>query len=270
MLRSIKEIEDHTVTAVDGDIGEVRDFYFDDALWTIRYLVVDTAGYIGAAREVLISPISFREIDWISRRFRLGLTRDKVQRGPSVELHKPVSRQFEREFHRYYDWPVYWGLGGVWGAGAYPGTLAAEQFSEQDEPGKGDPHLRSVREVSGYHIKGMDADIGHVEDFIVDERSWTIRYLVVDTSNWWFGKSVLVSPRWIGQISWPERSVHVSLPREIIKKSPEWKRGEPIDRAYETRLYTHYGWPVYWLDEAASSSDAHGEPTERSPRPHSI
>jgi uncharacterized protein YrrD len=270
MLRSLKEIQDHTVTAVDGDIGEVRDFYFDDALWTIRYLVVDTAGYFGAARQVLISPISFRELDWISRRFRLSLTREKVQHGPSVELHKPVSRQFERDYHRYYDWPVYWGLGGVWGAGAYPGTLAAERFREQDDQPKGDPHLRSVREVTGYHIQGMDADIGHVEDFIVDERSWTLRYLVVDTSKWWFGKNVLVSPRWISEISWSERSVHVSLPREIIKKSPEWKRGEPIDRTYEAKLYAHYGWPVYWLDEEARASDVDDASTGTSTRSYPI
>lgn len=251
MLRHVKDLEDYKITATDGDIGKVSDFYFDDEYWTIRYLVANTAGLWEPANRVLVSPIAFREADFVTQRFHLNLTRDKVRNSPSVDLEKPVSRQYEREYFQYYNWPYYWGYGGIWGSGQLPGPLAvADGWREgQEQEPVGDPHLRSVREVRGYHIKGLDAEIGHVEDFIVDDASWTIRYLVVNTSNWWVGKSVLLAPQWIEQISWPESLVHVKLPREIIRRSPEWKSDQPIDRDYEMRLYKHYGWPTYWLDE---------------------
>lgn len=255
MLRNVKDLEDYSVSGLDGDIGEVSDFYFDDARWTIRYLVVDTAGFWETARKVLISPISFQQADWATRRFHLALTREKIRNGPSVELDKPVSRQYERDYYQYYDWPSYWGYGGIWGPGEFPAALAGGRWHEQPHEPSGDPHLRSAREVTGYHIKGIDAEIGHVKDFIVDDQSWTIRYLVVDTSNWWLGKSVLLPPRWVERISWAENLVHVNLPREVIKKSPEWKPEEPIDREYEVRLYQHYGWPAYWLDKPNGEGD---------------
>ena len=247
MLRQVKAMSDFKVHAIDGDIGEVQDFYFDDARWTIRYAVVTTSEEQGVGPMVLISPIAFGEVDWENRKLNLSLTRDRVRQSPGIDQDRPVSRQYEREYFKYYDWPSYWGYGGIWGPGEFPAALAADVWREiPEEAHSGDPHLRSVREVAGYYLRGQDGVIGHVEDFVADDASWTIRYLVIDTSNWWFGRHVLLSPAWIEEISWSAKEVQVQLPREVIRKSPEWKPGDPIDRDYELRLHAHYGWPTYW------------------------
>jgi hypothetical protein len=179
----------------------------------------------------------------------VALTKDKIKKSPSVNVDEPVSRQHERDFHRYYGYSPYWGNSGLWGMGAYPGLLAAGRWNVA--PGDhaeetGDVHLRSASEVRGYHIQGSDAAIGHVEDFVVDDENWQVRYLVIDTSNWWFGKKVLVAPHWARRISWDEKTVYVDMSREAIKQSPEWQPTAPINREYETRLYDYHGRPVYW------------------------
>ena len=259
MLRSLKDLEHYTVQASDGDIGKDVNFLLDDDRWTVRYLVVDTGSFL-EGRHVLVSPISFRTVDEATQRFHVDLTRAKVKNSPSVEVDKPVSRQHERDYLRYYGYSSYWGYSGVWGLGAYPGLLMGAMPSRppadaQPEP-PGDAHLRSVNELHGYHIQGSDEAIGHVEDFVVDDETWTIRYLVVDTRNWWFGKKVLVAPHWASRISYADRKVQIDLSRETIKNSPEWDGNARIDRDYETRLHGYYGLPAYWAsgDPTAASS----------------
>ncbi len=262
MLRSLKDFERYTVSATDGDIGDVVSFLLDDEHWVVRYLVVQAGGPLFLnGRKVLISPISFRHADGSTQHFHLALTMDKVKSSPSIDVDKPVSRQHERDYYRHYGYPYYWGYSGLWRMGGYPGLLAAGSWSEApaeppDEPG--DVHLRSALELRGYHIQGNDEAIGHVEDFIVDDESWEIRYLVIDTSNWWVGKKVLVAPHWASHISWSERNVYVDLSRQAIKKSPEWNASAPINRQYEARLYDYYGRPVYWVG---------GKPAAASPPP---
>ena len=250
MLRSLKDLEHYTVSATDGDIGSVVNFLLDDEYWTIRYLIAQTDG-IFEGRRVLISPISFRQSDWETRRFHVALTMKKVKDSPSVDTDKPVSRQHERDYVRYYEHPNYWGYSGIWGMGAYPGLLTAGNSSEllaEDIDVPGDVHLRSAQEVRGYHIQGTDGEIGHVEDFIVDDQTWEVRYLVVDTSNWLFGKKVLVAPRWASRVSWEEKKVFVDLSQQTIKDGPVWDAAAAVNRKYEARLYDYYGRPVYWTD----------------------
>jgi hypothetical protein len=248
MLLSLKELEQYKVNAIDGDIGCVVDFLLEDERWTVRYLVVETGGLF-RERRVLISPISFRAVDCLAARFHLALTIDKVKNSPSVDVDKPVSRQHERDYYGYYGYPYYWGSTGMWGMGAYPDTLAASAYHEPDAESfdkPGDIHLRSAREVRGYHIQGNDNAIGHVDDFIVDNETWAIRYLVIDTSNWRPGKKVLIAPPWATRVSWRERRVNVDMPRQAIEDSPEWNAYAAVNREYELRLHEHYGRPAYW------------------------
>jgi len=261
MLRSLKELEHYAVSATDGDIGHVADFLLDDERWIVRYLVVETGGFFGG-RRVLISPISFRQVDWSTRGFHLALTKDKVKNSPSVDVNKPVSRQHELDWFGYYGYPRYWGYSGLWGTGTYPGLLATGRSNKApaEELGKpGDVHLRSAKEVRGYHIQGTDGPMGHVDDFIIDDETWEVRYLVIDTSNWWPDKKVLVSPHWANRISWAEGEVFLEMSRQKIKNSPEWRPSAPINREYEARLYDYYGRPVYW--------DSSDQPA-RTPPPH--
>ncbi len=251
MLRSLKDIESYDVSALDGKVGKVTDFLFDDQQWTTRYMVTDTGGFWGGPKQVLISPISFRRVDWSTRMFNIGLTQAKVKSSPSVDLDRPVSRQYEQEYSQYYGWPTYWGSDSrwVWGMGAYPLGLADGSYNGEQrrtEEANNDPNLRSAKEVAGYRVHGSDGEIGHVADFVVDDETWTIRYLVVDTSNWWFGKKVLVAPYWANKISWSERAVHMDLTLSAIKSSPEWNPEALVNREYEARLYDYYGRPVYW------------------------
>jgi hypothetical protein len=252
MLRSLKDLESYKVSATDGDVGKTVDFLFDDQHFTTRYLIVDTSGFWEGEHKVLVSPISFRNVDWSTRLFHLSLSQAKLKDCPSVDLDKPVSRQYERQYSQYYGWPYYWGAGDTWawGTGAYPYQLASNQMKAEPAPIdhlKDDPHLRSAKEVIGYHVHGSDGNIGHIADFIIDDETWTIRYLVIDTSNWWFGKKVLVSPYWTKNISWTESLVYLDLTMDAIRNSPSWNPESLVNREYEERLYDYYGRPAYWL-----------------------
>ena len=239
MLRSLNDLEQYSVSATDGDIGTVVNFLVDDESWTVRYLVVET-GDDGFPdwRRVLISPISFRQADWPTHRFELSLTKDKIRNSPGVDRDMPISRRHEQEYCRYYDYPLYWGYSGPFVVNrGLPATRAADRPAEAPaepaESAPGDIHLRSAEELRGYHIQGRDGAIGHVEDFLVDDDTWEVRYLVVATSNWWFGKKVLVAPRQASRISWEERKVYVELSRQQVKDSPAWHEsaapyGQPV------------------------------------------
>lgn len=248
MLRSVNALKDYTIAAIDGDIGSVRTFYFDDERWTIRHLVVDTGGWLGD-RRVLISPIGIGEADWSNHRLSVRLTRDQIEQSPGIDLDKPISRQYEVDYYNYYGWPLYWGGASAWGGMMYPHELAmsprAGRTAVSDRE-HGDPHLRSTDKVIGYHIQAADGEIGHVDDFLVDEQTWQIRYMAVDTSNWWFGKKVLISSQWITGVSWDEQNVSVDLLKQVVKDSPSWDLSALITRDYEERLYRYYDRTGYW------------------------
>lgn len=258
MLRSLRTLEHYMVCAVDGKVGKVVNFLFDDQRWIVRYMVVDTGGFLNR-HEVIISPISFSEVEWPTQIFHLTLTKEKVENSPTVDTQRPVSRQHEEDFNNYYAYPHYWTYPDVLGAGAALGLQAAEGWSKPPRSRKlGDTHLRSAKEVQGYNIQATDDSIGHIDDFIVEDDDWEIRYLVIDTSNWWLGKKVLVAPGWANRISWEERSVHVGMSRQAVKDSPEWDPVTIINREYEAWLHEHYGQPRYW--------DA-SHPRQRPPQP---
>jgi sporulation protein YlmC with PRC-barrel domain len=255
MLRSLKDLERYTVNATDGDIGRVEDFLLDDEHWTIRYLAVDTVEFLDG-RQVLISPISFRQAEWSTHRFHLALTMANIENCPSIDMDKPVSRQHEQDFNQYYGYPPYWGFSGVWGMGdsaallaTKRGEVAAARQAVKSEKRSYDVHLRSTNEVRGYNIQGKDEAIGHVEDFIVDDETWEVRYLVIDTSNWWFGKRVLIAPQWASRISWEKKIVYIEMSRDSIEHSPELDPSLVINREYETHLYANFGRPAYWVNE---------------------
>jgi hypothetical protein len=109
--------------------------------------------------------------------------------------------------------------------------------------------LRSANEVRGYQVHGTDQVIGHIDDFIIDDKSWQIRYLVVDTSHFWFGQNVLVARHWAHRVNWVNKAVYVNLSRDAIKNSPKWDPSAPVNRKYEAHLYDYYGRPVYWESE---------------------
>ena len=243
MLRNATDLQGYTIHATYGDIGHVEQFYFDDEHWTVRYLVADAGNWL-TGRRVLISNYSIGEVKWDERKIFVKLTREQVENAPGVELHRPVTRQYEASLYDYYDYPYYWGGAGIDGMGVYPGTLvsAAEPaVAGVPETPPEDSHLQSTRDVTGFHIEATDGEIGHIEDFIIDDDDWTIRYVEVDTRNWWPGKKVLLAPRWIQHIDWQEGKVRVNLLREIIQNAPEYDPAVPLTRQYEVSLFDYYG-----------------------------
>lgn len=260
MLRNVNDLYGFSVAASDGPIGEVRDCYFDDQAWTIRFFVVETGPWLGG-RKVLISPIAIHALDWATKALSASLTREQVKASPDVDTSKPVSRQHEVEQFGYYGYPFYWGEGQLWGAGRRPSTNLAGDASVQ-LPGQqrektnfvdaqlelhrergDDPHLRSCRAIERYHIHATDGDIGHVESLLVGDEAWVIRYLVVNTSDWWLGHQTLVAPPWIADINWLDATVTVDLTRQAIKDAPIFDAKALPNPEQERDLFDHYGRP---------------------------
>ncbi len=265
MLWSINDTVGSKVRATDGDIGTVADVLFDDATSTVRYVVVDTGGWL-SGRQVLISPVAFGEPDRIAGAMPTNLTRRQVEDSPDIGSDRPVSRQQEAALHTYYDWAPYWGAPMAAGMGPYAYGVApywghpmrAPSAEPQAVEGpEGDPHLRSAKEVIGYSIEATDGEIGHVEDLLVEDGSWLIRYVVVDTKNWWPGKKVLISPQWMTRVDWADQTVAVDLTREAVKAGPEYQGLDAIDRGYEERLHRHHGREPYWA-AMAEAGDRRG------------
>jgi hypothetical protein len=252
MLTNAAHLKGLVIRATDGEIGTVDQFYFDDETWGIRYLTVETGGWL-AGREVLISPVSVIVADWQGKRLDVALTMKQVENSPNIDTHRPVSRQDEATYLGYYGYPHYWGfypMGLVDPTANFNGEVLADKIRREST----DSHLRSTNAVTGYSIEATDGEIGHVDGFVLDDETWNIRYMEVATRNWWPGKKVLVSPSWIRRVSWMHSTVYVGLSREAIQTGPAFDKSAPISREYEDRLYAHYGLAPYWLHEAQSEA----------------
>jgi len=222
MLHNIKELYGNKLAASDGDIGHVEDFYFDDKTWAVRYLVANTGTWL-SGRQVLLSPHAFNRWDRDNKSLRVNLTRKQIENSPSIDLHRPVSRQYEEEYYRYYGWPTYWDGGGMWGGGEYPVVLppTKEEIVAHQHHHRDDKHLRSTHAVTGYHIQAADGAIGHVTGFMVDDKSWGIRELVIETGHWYSGKEILISPSKIERVGYDESKVFVNLSKADIQHTME-------------------------------------------------
>jgi uncharacterized protein YrrD len=255
MLRSVTSLKGSVINATDGEIGHVEEAFFDDEAWAVRYLVVDTGSWL-TSRKVLISPYSVTQPLGSGRVIDVALTREQVKQSPDIDTHEPVSRRHEHDYLSYYGYPAYWTGDSLWSMGAYPlvpmlapSAEDAERRvrAEAEAAPQEDVHLQSTAKVSGYHVQASDDGIGHVEDFVFDEESWAIRYLVIDTRNWWPGGTrVLVATRWIDRIEWAGRKVYTTLTRDAVKASPEYRESAAIDREFETRLHDAHGRQGYW------------------------
>jgi hypothetical protein len=254
MLTNATFLKGLSIQATDGELGTVDQFYFDDETWAIRYLTVETGGWLGG-RQVLISPMSVLHTDWPAKRLDVALTKKQVEDSPNINTHQPVSRQHEAEYNLYYGYPYYWGGAFLWGPARYPAglvnptTASMKGIAGKIERESTDSHLRSTEGITGYYVEATDGEIGHVDGFVIDNEAWAIRYIEVATRNWLPGKKVLVSPAWIERVSWPESKVYAGLSREAIKSCPEYLLAKPLTREYENRLYAHYGRPPYWVHE---------------------
>ena len=250
MQRS-SDITGYGLRATDGAIGSIEDLLFDETHWGLRWVVVDTGTWL-PGRRVLLPPSVLGTPDPGTREYPVDLDRDRIEAAPGIETDEPVSRQLETDIYGHYEWTPYWYGGyGYALAGPVPAAapaappVAGERRAPTHEP-EGDPSLRSAKEVTGYYVEATDGSIGHVEDFLIDEGEWAVRYLMIDTRNWWPGRMVLISPHWLRDIAWSDRKVFVEVTRDKVQAAPEFDPSTTLDREYEQRLYTHYGHQPYW------------------------
>jgi hypothetical protein len=263
MLRSVSNLKGSTVEATDGSIGSIADVYIEDQGWTVRYFVVDTGTWL-PGRKVLVSPMSLRDRQEAGRLF-VNLTRDRVKNCPDVDTALPVSRQRELLYAGHYGYPPYWEGPYRWGGGPLPGYWAeAGMASSQPRvptaverevrarlEQSSDPHLRSAKQITGYYVEAKDGEIGHVEDLVVDDGDWAVRYLVIDTRNWLPGKKVVIAPTWIHDVSYEASKVYTEMTRETIENAPAYDPAS-LDRPYEVALHGHYQMRGYWDDTPES------------------
>jgi hypothetical protein len=225
MLRSLKQLYGDKLGASDGEIGHVKDFYFDDQNWAIRYVVADTGSWL-PKRQVLLSPHSLGNLDQAGKLLSVKLTRKQIEQSPSIESHKPVSRQYEEEYYRYYGWPAYWQGDGLWGMSGFPivqlpaKPLPGKPYTgSSPPPERADAHLRSAQAVNGYNVQASDVVMGHVCDFMMDAESWAVGQLVVKTGHRISGNEVLIPTTQVDRISYDKSTVYVTLTREAVGQS---------------------------------------------------
>jgi hypothetical protein len=241
--------------ATDGEIGSAVDTYFDDEGWALRYLVVATGPLI-FGRRVLLSPASVSKIDADHRKLWVDLTVEQIKGSPDIDTRKPVSRQEEERFLTYYDLMPYWSGPDIWASSAYARGLPrlgnppeeVEPTPEEEAHARiADPqgehdrsHLRSANEVRGYRATATDGDVGHLEDFFVEEDTWRLRYALLDTGGLLSGKQVLVPCDRVGSISWTERQILISVPKEAVESAPDFDPRSQLTREVEDVVERHY------------------------------
>jgi len=253
MMQVISPLKGFSIAATDGDIGAVVDFLFDDSTWNVRWLVVECGTWL-KGHKVLIHPSAISSIDFEEELFEVKLTKAQVEGSPDPFEDLPVSRQMQARLYDHYGFDPNWGSPSfVAASGAMASPLMATPyfgFASAEAPTgveeadvSDDPHLRSFVEIVGYGIHAKDGEIGHLENFMLDTTSWTVRYLIVDTSHWWFGKRVLLATFAATEIDWSDRRIQVSATREQVKTSPIWDPMVAFNEIYAKQLHHHYGWP---------------------------
>jgi sporulation protein YlmC with PRC-barrel domain len=250
MLYRVSDLQGYTIHATDGDIGTLRTLYLDEEEGGVASFVIDTGTWI-SGKHVLVSPDVLGQPDMDRKRLSVNLTREEIKACPEIDMHATAPGPYSGVSHTRSRGPVFWSSDPfvLNSLAARPGGMPLSSppvtppaVTEEIRV----PVLHSSRKIIGYHIQARDGSIGHVEDFLIDTDTWHIRYMVVDTRNWWPGKKVLVSPKWIQAVHWDGADVSVDLTRDQIKTSPEYDASQPIPRDYESRLHDHYGRPAYW------------------------
>jgi len=235
-LRRLADIIGYSLHARDGEIGKLRQVYFDDERWTVRYFVVHTGSWL-LGRDVLVVPAVVSAVDEADHCLQVDLTREQIQNSPSVGTELPVSRHYEQEYYRYYGWEPYWSGDPL--LGPMPPVMPPADGEAPRPPAH--PHLRSSAEVSGYRIHAQDGEIGRVSDFVLEDPGWAVRYLEVDIGSWLTGKTVLLAPAWIENIDWSGHEVVTTLSCDAIRTAPAYDPSAIISRDYQVALYKHYG-----------------------------
>lgn len=248
MLVSHNDLKEFSIKATDGRTGHADDFYFDDVTWQVRYLVT-RSGFLFTKRQGLVSAKLLGMPDLERRELPVSLTQEQLDDAVDPDAHPPVSEQRTRDIQRrQFDlWPhVVLGVPGT----AYTPVAAEYQLFGDPATGRdidqpleapGDPHLRSMAEVSGYSMAAKDGEVGSIIDFLVDPEEWQVKYIVADTGNWLPGRQVAIVIDWITGISWADRRMVVKVSQDAIQSAPEISEIDELKRSNLHLAFTPYG-----------------------------
>jgi len=229
MLRTLDNLLGYRLAASDGEIGRIRDFFFEDMTWKLRYLIAETGHWL-KSRRVLVSPSALGAINSGKREFQVGLTREQVRNSPDIDTDKPVSRQQERAVVAHYGWPI-------------PDGILATDLKEET-PGNGDPHLRSFLEISTYRLEHAGAKLGTAEDFVLDDENWILRSLIVGFGGWTGSVQAAIPVAQVHSISWADRIISTSMTKEDLDKLSLFDSSAPVNRVEKLIYFDYCGRPA--------------------------
>ena len=250
MLFTVASHQAYKLRTLDGDIGEVQEFYFDEQCWTIRYVVAATGTWL-RDRQVLISPHALTSVAGERREISVALTKRQIETGPLLTRDTQVSHGFEKSYFEFFGWPAYWSGPHQWGAHRHIVRTRERRRPAMQRAQGWMPRLRSISDVNGHHIQAPDGEIGSIAGFLIDDETWEIRYVIVARRSWWSETKVLLAPEWIERVSWDKAEVHVALSRRDVRRSPAYSANTPLTREDEIRLHHHYRRTGYWDNDRA-------------------
>jgi len=250
MLYSAKETDQYTICSKDGTIGKIKELLFDDRKWNVRYMVADTGNWL-PGRKVLVSPEFMLELSHEKQCIDVDLVKKQIKDSPPLTSDVPVDRQRDKEFWSFFSLPES-PLTKIPADSVDQEKLDRRDFEDRrEEEHSWDRHLRSTLAATGITIEALDGEVGKIEDFIIDDQNWDIRYLVVKTSGWWPGHRILVAPPWISKLSWGSSKIFIDINREPFKTLEEFESIETLTRDYEIRLHQSCNRIGYWTDDPA-------------------
>ena len=249
MLRSVKEILGYEILSLDGRTGRVADFIFDLETWQVRYLIADL-GNLLEPRKVLISAETCSRPKWESQTLPVAMTRDQIRFSP--EISRPEGRGFQKNHlpNNRLTEVSFFRIGEVPHLITIPmPTEANARFTESRRVRMvlDQPELRTVGRVIGYEIRACSEEAGVIDDFIIDDERWMIRYLIGAIRKIFPGRRVMFAPVWVSSIDAETETVRLGLKPETLFDGPEYDPTDPVNRQIEEVIYDFHGRPKYRL-----------------------
>jgi sporulation protein YlmC with PRC-barrel domain len=214
----VNQLFKFSLGATDGEIGKIKDIYFDDQSWTLRYLVAETGNWL-FQRKVLIAPLAVQRSGLENEILDVNLTKEQVKDSPDIDTELPVSLQQESSLFDHYAWPSFGRAGMGWPTtGVLKGTSALINKLEAKE--EFDPHLRSFNHVSKYEVYSSSVHVGMVKDLILDLSDWSIPFLLMENIVNNNSEQIMIASDKVSAIDWETSRISLSLTKYEINTAP--------------------------------------------------
>ncbi len=237
MLRSMKELFGYSVAAIDGSLGKLEDFLFDERSHDLRYLVADTGGWFDR-RHLLVAPAAFGHTHWPARDFPVRISREQAAASPALVADAALSRRHEVALHSFFEWMPYWL--------SHSNGVPTAHVAAPDGGDEAAPSLCRAARLIGYQAQGTDSEIGHVVDFLIDDDQWKVRDVIVDTESWGEPRTVIVSMALFRGIDAAAEKLLVGLTARLVRECPVFDPQAIAGSRSEVVFHDYLGRPRSW------------------------